>query len=168
MLMQTRGNCNMAYLYELEGIYAQLQSMELDDETFNDTLESIDFKENFAQSCEWFIKMQRNAEADAERFKAEKDAFAKKQKEAEARAERFKERIKEAMMLTNQQKVDTGLFKLSLRKSKQVDISDETKIPLEFMKLEYKPIKAELAKHLKAGEVIEGATLIEKESLQVR
>ena len=102
----------MAYLYELEGIYAQLQSMELDDETFNDTLESIDFKENFAQSCEWFIKMQRNAEADAERFKAEKDAFAKKQKEAEARAERFKERIKEAMMLTNQQKVDTGLFKL--------------------------------------------------------
>ena len=158
----------MAYLYELEGIYAQLQSMELDDETFNDTLESIDFKENFAQSCEWFIKMQRNAEADAERFKAEKDAFAKKQKEAEARAERFKERIKEAMMLTNQQKVDTGLFKLSLRKSKQVDILDETKIPLEFMKLEYKPIKTELAKHLKAGEVIEGAMLIEKESLQVR
>ena len=158
----------MAYLYELEGIYAQLQSMELDDETFNDTLESIDFKENFAQSCEWFIKMQRNAEADAERFKAEKDAFAKKQKEAEARAERFKERIKEAMMLTNQQKVDTGLFTVSLRKSKQVDILDETKIPLEFMKLEYKPIKTELAKHLKAGEVIEGAMLIEKESLQVR
>ena len=158
----------MAYLYELEGIYAQLQAMELDDETFNDTLESIDFKENFAQSCEWFIKMQRNAEADAERFKAEKDAFAKKQKEAEARAERFKERIKEAMMLTNQQKVDAGLFKLSLRKSKQVDILDETKIPLEFMKLEYKPIKTELAKHLKAGEVIEGATLIEKESLQVK
>ena len=158
----------MAYLYELEGIYAQLQSMELDDETFNDTLESIDFKENFAQSCEWFIKMQRNAEADAERFKAEKDAFAKKQKDAEARAERFKERIKEAMMLTNQQKVDTGLFKLSLRKSKQVDILDETKIPLEFMKLEYKPIKTELAKHLKAGEVIEGAMLIEKESLQVK
>ena len=158
----------MAYLYELEGIYAQLQAMELDDETFNDTLESIDFEENFAQSCEWFIKMQRNAEADAERFKAEKDAFAKKQKEAESRAERFKERIKEAMILTNKKKVDTGLFKLSLRKSKQVDISDETKIPLEFMKLEYKPIKNELAKHLKAGEVIEGATLIEKESLQVK
>ena len=158
----------MAYLYELEGIYAQLQAMELDDETFNGTLESVDFEENFAQSCEYFVKMQRNAEADAERFKAEKDAFAKKQKEAESRAERFKERIREAMILTNQQKVDTGLFKLSLRKSKQVDISDETKIPLEFMKLEYKPIKTELAKHLKSGEVIEGATLIEKESLQVR
>ena len=26
----------MAYLYELEGIYAQLQSMDLDDETFKD------------------------------------------------------------------------------------------------------------------------------------
>ena len=31
----------MSYLYELEGIYAQLQAMDLDDETFNDTLESI-------------------------------------------------------------------------------------------------------------------------------
>lgn len=30
----------MSYLYELEGIYAQLQAMELDDETFNDTLEA--------------------------------------------------------------------------------------------------------------------------------
>jgi hypothetical protein len=36
------------------------------------------------------------------------------------------------------------------------------------MKLEYKPIKTELAKHLKNGEVIEGVTLIEKESLQVK
>lgn len=34
----------MSFLYELEGIYAQLQSMELDDETFQDTLDSIDFQ----------------------------------------------------------------------------------------------------------------------------
>ena len=37
---------NMALLYELEGIYAQLQALELDDETFNDTLESIDFEKD--------------------------------------------------------------------------------------------------------------------------
>jgi hypothetical protein len=46
--------------------------MDLDDETFKDTLESIDFEEDFAKSCEWFIKMQRNAEADAERCKRRK------------------------------------------------------------------------------------------------
>ena len=158
----------MSYLYELEGIYAQLQTMELDDETFNDTLESIDFKENFAQSCEWFIKMQRNAEADAERFKAEKDAFAKKQKEAEARAERFKERIKEAMMLTNQQKVDTGLFKLSLRKTESVTVFDQSKLSDEFLKVKVEPNKAEIKKAIKNGQAVLGAELTEGRSVIVK
>ena len=158
----------MAYLYELEGIYAQLQAMELDDKTFNDTLESIDFKENFAQSCEWFIKMQRNAEADAERFKDEKDAFAKKQKEAESRAERFKERIKEAMMLTNQQKVDAGLFKLSLRKTESVTVFDQSKLSDEFLKVKVEPNKAEIKGAIKNGQVVEGAELTEGQSVIVK
>ncbi|HEM4965661.1 TPA: siphovirus Gp157 family protein [Streptococcus suis] len=158
----------MAFLYELEGIYVQLQAMELDDETFNDTLESIDFEEDFAQSCEWFIKMQRNAEADAERFKAEKDAFAKKQKEAEARAERFKERVKEAMLLTNQQKVDTGLFKLSLRKTESVTVFDATKLTDDFLKVKVEPNKTEIKKAIKNGQVVSGAGLTEGRSLVVK
>ncbi|HEM3277276.1 TPA: siphovirus Gp157 family protein [Streptococcus suis] len=158
----------MAFLYELEGIYVQLQAMELDDETFNDTLESIDFEEDFAQSCECFIKMQRNAEADAERFKAEKDAFAKKQKEAEARAERFKERVKEAMLLTNQQKVDTGLFKLSLRKTESVTVFDATKLTDDFLKVKVEPNKTEIKKAIKNGQVVSGAELTEGRSLVVK
>lgn len=158
----------MAYLYELEGIYSQLQSMELDDETFNDTLESIDFEENFAQSCEWFIKMQRNAEADAERFKAEKDTFAKKQKEAEVMAERFKERIKEAMILTNQQKVDTGLFKLSLRKTESVTVFDPSNLSDEFLKVKVEPNKTAIKKAIKNGQVVLGAELTEGRSVIVK
>ncbi|MBS8114938.1 siphovirus Gp157 family protein [Streptococcus suis] len=149
-------------------MYVQLQAMELDDETFNDTLESIDFEEDFAQSCEWFIKMQRNAEADAERFKAEKDAFAKKQKEAEARAERFKERVKEAMLLTNQQKVDTGLFKLSLRKTESVTVFDATKLTDDFLKVKVEPNKTEIKKAIKNGQVVSGAELTEGRSLVVK
>ena len=158
----------MAFLYELEGIYAQLQAMELDDETFKDTLESIDFEEDFAKSCEWFIKMQRNAEADAERFKAEKDAFAKKQKEAEVRALKYKERIKEAMILTNQQKVDTGLFKVSLRKTESVTISDPSNLPDEFLKVKVEPNKAEIKKAIKNGQVVFGAELTEGRSVIVK
>ena len=158
----------MAYLYELEGIYAQLQMMELDDETFNDTLESVDFQEDLERNIEYFVKLLKNAISDVERFKQAKQEFHEKEKNAKAKAEKYKEAIERALKMSNKQKVEAGLFTVSLRKSKQVDILDETKIPLEFMKLEYKPIKTELAKHLKAGEVIEGATLIEKESLQVR
>ena len=158
----------MSYLYELEGIYAQLQTMELDDETFNDTLESIDFQEDLERNIEYFVKLWKNAVSDAERFKQAKQEFYKKEKNAKTKAEKYKEAIERALKMSNKKKVDAGLFTVSLRKSKQVDILDETKIPLEFMKLEYKPIKTELAKHLKAGEVIEGATLIEKESVQVK
>ena len=158
----------MSYLYELEGIYAQLQAMELDDETFNDTLDSIDFQEDLERNIEYFVKMWKNALSDAERFKQAKQEFYDKEKNAKAKAEKYKEAIERALTMSGKKKVEAGLFTVSLRKSKQVDISDETKIPLEFIKLEYKPIKTELAKHLKAGEVIEGATLIEKESLQVR
>ena len=158
----------MSYLYELEGIYAQLQAMELDDETFNDTLDSIDFQESLEENIEYFVKMWKNALSDAERFKQAKQEFYDKEKNAKAKAEKYKEAIERALTMSGKKKVEAGLFTVSLRKSKQVDILDETKIPLEFLKLEYKPIKTELAKHLKAGEVIEGATLIEKESLQVR
>lgn len=54
----------MSFLYELEGIYAQLQSMELDDETFQDTLDSIDFQGDLEKNVEYFVKMLKNIEAD--------------------------------------------------------------------------------------------------------
>ena len=158
----------MAYLYELEGLYAQLQAMDFDDEIFNDTLESIDFEKDLERNIEYFVKLWKNAVSDAESFKQAKREFYEKEKNAKAKAEKYKEAVERALKMSNKQKVQAGLFTVSLRKSKQVDILDETKIPLEFMKFEYKPIKTELAKHLKAGEVIEGATLIEKESLQVK
>ena len=158
----------MSYLYELEGVYAQLQTMELDDEAFKDTLESIDFQQDLERNIEYFVKLLKNAVSDAESFKQAKQEFCDKEKNAKAKAEKYKETIERALKMSNKKKVEAGLFTVSLPKSKQVDISDEAKLPLEFMKLEYKPIKTELAKHLKAGEVIEGATLIEKESLQVK
>lgn len=158
----------MSYLYELEGFYAQLQEMELDDETFNDTLDSIDFQKDLERNIEYFVKLWKNAISDAESFKQAKQEFSEKEKNAKAKAEKYKEVIERALKMSDKKKVEAGLFTVSLRKSKQVDILDETKIPLEFMKLEYKPIKPELTKHLKAGEVIEGVTLIEKESLQVK
>ncbi|KPJ21796.1 siphovirus Gp157 family protein [Streptococcus phocae subsp. phocae] len=160
----------MAYLYELQGIYSQLQDMDLDDKTFQDTLDSIDFQSDLENNIEYFVKMLKNAQADAEMYKSEKDAFYKKQKQAEAKVEKYKETIRLAMELSQKKKVDAGAFKVSLRKSKKVEILDETKIPLDYMqeKIEYKPMKSEISKALKAGIDISGVELIETESLQVK
>ncbi|HEN2499441.1 TPA: hypothetical protein U4S20_002106, partial [Streptococcus agalactiae] len=56
----------MAYLYELQGIYAQLSAMDLDDETFQDTLDSIDFQSDLENNIEYFVKMLKNTQADIE------------------------------------------------------------------------------------------------------
>lgn len=67
----------MAYLYELEGIAAYLESLDLDDETFQNTLDSIDFQSDLENNIEYFVKMLKNAQADVEMYKAEKEAFYK-------------------------------------------------------------------------------------------
>lgn len=109
----------MAYLYELEGIYAQLQSMDLDEETFQDTLDSIDFQADLENNIEYFVKMLKNAQANEEMYKAEKEAFYEKQKQAQAKIDKYKETIHLAMALSNKKKVDAGMFKVSLRKNKK-------------------------------------------------
>lgn len=119
----------MSYLYELNGIIAYLQSLDLDDEAFQDTLDSIDFQSDLENNIEYFVKMLKNVQADAEMYKAEKEAFYKKQKQAEAKVEKYKETIRRAMELSQRKKVDAGMFKVSLRRSKKVKILDETKIP---------------------------------------
>ncbi|HFZ6588654.1 TPA: siphovirus Gp157 family protein [Streptococcus agalactiae] len=153
----------MAYLYELQGIYAQLSAMDLDDETFQDTLDSIDFQSDLENNIEYFVKMLKNTQADIEMYKNEKETFYKKQKQAEAKAEKYKDTIRLAMDLSQKKKVDAGMFKVSLRKSKKVEVLDETKIPFE-----YKPKKDEISKVLKSGIDISGVQLIETESLQVK
>lgn len=124
----------MAYLYELQGIYAQLSAMDLDDETFQDTLDSIDFQSDLENNIEYFVKMLKNTQADIEMYKNEKETFYKKQKQAEAKAEKYKDTIRLAMDLSQKKKVDAGMFKVSLRKSKKVEVLDETKIPLNTCK----------------------------------
>lgn len=160
----------MSYLYELRGITAYLQSLDLDDETFQNTLDSIDFQSDLENNIEYFVKLLKNVQADAKMYKAEKEDFYKKQKQAEAKAEKYKETIRSAMELSQKKKVDAGMFKVSLRRSKKVEILDETKIPFEYMqeKVEYKPKKDEISKALKSGIDISGVELIETESLQVK
>ena len=94
----------MSYLYALEGVYAELQAMELDDETFNDTLESIDFQQDLEQNIEYFVKLWKNAVSDAESFKQAKQEFSKKEKNANAKAEKYKEAIERALKMSNKKK----------------------------------------------------------------
>jgi len=54
------------------------------------------------------------------------------------------------------------------RKTEKVEILDESKIPSEFLKFTTSVNKTDLKKHLKAGEEIEGAELIETIGLSIK
>lgn len=49
----------MATLYELTGIYQQIYDMDMDDETKQDTLESIDWTEDYENKVENYIKVMK-------------------------------------------------------------------------------------------------------------
>jgi hypothetical protein len=66
------------------------------------------------------------------------------------------------------EKLDIGLHKLSFRSSTAVSITDEVRIPNNYIKVETKIDKESLKRDLKAGLVIEGAELITNRNLQLR
>lgn len=50
----------MAKLYELTGIFLEIDEMDVDDETKLDTLDSIDWEHDFSEKIENCIKVIRN------------------------------------------------------------------------------------------------------------
>lgn len=157
----------MAKLYELTGIFLEIDEMDVDDETKLDTLDSIDWEHDFSEKIENCIKVIRNKDARIEAYKAEiarLDALKKSENKA---IEEIKKRISEAMHLTQHDKLETTLFKVGFRKSKAV-VVDEDKLPKKYQIVSYKPDKKEIKKLLESGSTIRGAHIEERSNLSIR
>lgn len=157
----------MAKLYELTGIFLEIDEMAVDDETKLDTLDSIDWGHDFSEKIENCIKVIRNKNARIEAYKAEiarLDALKKSETKA---IEEIKKRISEAMHLTQHDKLDTTLFKVGFRKSKAV-VVDEEKLPKKYQIVSYKPDKKTIKELLNSGATIRGAHIEEKRNLSIR
>jgi septation ring formation regulator EzrA len=83
----------------------------------------------------------------------------------EEKIERFDEYVLNCLSIQDKKEFTGNLYKITKRKpSQSVEVFDETKIPIEFIKMpEPKPMvmKAEIAKALKQGELVEGARLVD-------
>lgn len=89
-------------------------------------------------------------------------------KVAENAQKRMKERILEAMLEYGLPKVECGLHKYSVRTSKAVEITDEAKLPTEYIKVATSVDKSALRADLLAGKVVEGAELRENKTIQIK
>lgn len=157
----------MATLYELTGIYQQIYDIDMDDETKQDTLDSIDWNEDYENKVEGYIKVIKNLDADIEARKNEMDRLKKLNDADKAKKERMKATLEESMELTGHDRVDTALFKVSFRRSKAVEV-DMVLLPDEYKKVEYKADKTALKRLLTDGQEIAGATLVENKNLSIR
>ena len=106
-------------------------------------------------------------ESDINAIDAEIKRLQELKKPIESTNKRLKEAISNAMQMYGLEKVDSALCKLSFRKSSSVEV-DETKLNQKYFKYTATPDKTLIKEAIKAGEVVDGAEIVEKQNLQVK
>ncbi|MHC3769680.1 siphovirus Gp157 family protein [Streptococcus suis] len=159
----------MASIYELTGIFKQIAEMEgIDEETKLDTLESIDWTEQFEEKVENTVKVIKNKEADVDQLKEEIDRLTKRKKSIENDITRLKTGLQGAFEITGHDKIKTLLFTVSLANNQPSVFVDEDLLPKKYFIQTLKPDKTAIKELLKAGKKVKGAVLQESRSLRIR
>ncbi|HEM2752636.1 siphovirus Gp157 family protein [Streptococcus suis] len=159
----------MASIYELTGIFKQIAEMEgIDEETKLDTLESLDWTEQFEEKVENTVKVIKNKEADVDKLKEEIDRLTKRKKSIENDITRLKTGLQGAFEITGHEKVKTLLFTVSLANNQPSVVVDEDLLPKKYFIQTLKPDKTAIKELLKAGKKVKGAVLQESRSLRIR
>ena len=161
-------------LYELNHAFVWVREMfecgDIDQQAFTDTIEQIDLDiEEKIKNC---VIMMREHEINVATIKLEIDRLNKLAKAELAAAEWLEGYISQSMEVTKKDKIDLGLFKVTLNKAaKKTKIVDESKIPSQFWEIipESKQLdKRALLAALKLGEIA-GAELEDgKRALTIR
>jgi len=155
------------YLIDLQ----KLQDMEIDEQTFADTLEGLSGElELKATNVAMFV---RNLEASAEAIKAAEKQMAERRKALESKADRIRQYLLDNMNRTGITKIDCPYFVLSVRKNPPaVEVLNQNMIPDEYFDIPEPPAptlnKNRLKEDLKAGVIVEGAKLTAGQSLSIK
>ena len=155
----------MASLYEIKE--QLLNCIDLKTGEIIDTDKFDELQMEREQKLESVALWYKNLMSEADQYKQEKDRFAIKQKNAETKAESLKRYLDTALKGS---KFGTIKVNISYRKSQSVDIEDVDKLPARFKTQEttIKADKTAIGKVLKAGEVIDGAKLIDSNNIQIK
>jgi len=117
-----------------------------------------------------YAKVIVNIQSDADAIDNEIKRL-KAMKESKDRAiTRLKEAVKNAMLVSNIEKIESPLFKLSIRKSEAVEVDMLEGLPSEFLNVKnvVTPDKIAIKEAIKRGEFVLGARLIDNFNLQIK
>ena len=117
-----------------------------------------------------YAKVIRNKEADSDAIEAEIKRL-KAMKESNDRViDRMKMAVKDAMMASGIDKIESSLFKLSLRRSESVEVISIEQLPesLTVVKKTVSADKVKIKEAIKNGVPVEGAVILENFNLQIK
>ena len=151
-------------LYEIDNAIMNCVDMETGEIVDMEALEDLQMERN--QKIENIGCWIKNLLADAKALKEEKDNLAARQKAAENKAASLKAFLSRYL---NGEKFKTAKVAISYRKSDSVDITEGAVIPEEYLKYsEPTPDKIGLKAALKAGEKIQGISLVTSNNIQIK
>lgn len=160
----------MANLFELTSSlkYIHDHADELDEQTLNDTLESI--QEPLEEKVDNIAKLLKSLDSDVKSFKEEEKRLKERRQTIENNIKRIKERTEYDLKTVGLSKVQGKTFTVSIQKNKvSVNIPDETKVPEQYLVPQPgKPNKKEILEDLQNGDEFDWAELVQTESLRVR
>ncbi len=162
-------------LYEIKNlmvdtldIFLESDAEEVDKEFYEETMQYL--KKELSQKSSNILKYLSNLDAEALSIKGEIDRLSKVKKSRERKSENLKSYLVNVMRGLEKTKIETDLGAYGIRKSTALKVLDMNKIPEVYLKVkkEISIDKRELTSHIKAGEEIEGAILVENYSLQIK
>ncbi len=158
-------------LYDIDERYRELAEKvtEQDGELLDGDWEALDENQiSFEQKADNYAGLIKEIEAEIECLKEAIARQAERIKKKKNTIEYLKNRLFQSMELRGRDKLETLNAVVSFRKSQAVRISDESKLPKEFIKTEEKADVAAIRAALLSGNTIDGAELVENKNIQVK
>ena len=161
----------MANLYEITREALELASL-LETEELTPELEAmlVINQEKMEVKVNNYAKVIANIQSDSDAIDQEIKRL-KAMKESKDRAiTRLKDAVREAMLVSAIDKIESPLFKLSLRRSESVEVDIVEALPSQFVNIKnvITADKIAIKEAIKRGENITGARLIENFNLQIK
>lgn len=173
--MNRRNQMHNLALYQIADEYLQavvhLESLDIDDQTFADTLEGLSGDlENKTRAVAMY---RQNLLAAADAIKQAEIKMAERRKALENKAERISQYILSNMLRTGISKIDSPYFAISIRNNPESVVVDaEMLIPLEYFAYPEIPAptidKRKIKEAIANGITVAGVHLERKQSLQIK
>ncbi|HFD3847242.1 TPA: siphovirus Gp157 family protein [Serratia marcescens] len=150
----------MSKLYDIANDYAKLMDSGLEPEMIADTIEGIDGE--LVDKVEQLLAICKNEQLYAEALRNESKSLQERALVVENKISSIKEYIARSLETAGKKSIRAGLHQVTVRvPSCQVDITDASILPIEFVEYEtvVKPDKLAIKHQLDAGIAVPGAQI---------